>query len=92
MLPDCRNADDPYSIPQFNVEKSDIDTFMKELEGFHGEFRDCFNRSETRNNFFRYMCGQFSEMERKSIEPIALKVENGQVRSMQRAISDAIWD
>ena len=42
--------------------------------------------------FFRYMCGQFSEMERKSIEPIALKVENGQVRSMQRAISDAIWD
>ena len=92
MLPDCRNADDPYSIPQFTVEKSDVDTFMKELEGFHGEFRDCFNRSETRNNFFRYMCGQFSEMERKSIEPIALKVENGQVRSMQRAISDAVWD
>lgn len=38
------------------------------------------------------MIGQFSELERKSIEPIALNVENATVRSMQRAISDAVWD
>ena len=38
------------------------------------------------------MVGQFSELERKSIEPIALKVEDGIVRPMQRFISDAQWD
>ena len=38
------------------------------------------------------MAGQFSDQERKSIEPIALNVEDGKVRSMQRAVSDAAWD
>jgi SRSO17 transposase len=38
------------------------------------------------------MVGQFSELERKSIEPIALTVKDGKVRAMQRFISDAQWD
>jgi SRSO17 transposase len=38
------------------------------------------------------MVGQFSELERKSIEPIALNVEDGNVRPMQRFISDAEWN
>jgi SRSO17 transposase len=65
---------------------------MEESRGFHGEFRDCFFRKETKENFFRYMVGQFSKLGRRSIEPIALSVENGTVRSMQRAVSDAVWD
>jgi len=35
---------------------------MEELRGFHQEFRDCFSRSEPRENFFRYMTGQLSEI------------------------------
>jgi len=38
------------------------------------------------------MASQFSEIERKSIEPIALKIENGNVRAMQRFVSDAEWN
>jgi hypothetical protein len=38
------------------------------------------------------MVGQFSELERKSIEPIALNVVDGKVCSMQRLISDVVWD
>jgi SRSO17 transposase len=37
------------------------------------------------------MVGQFSELERKSIEPMALNVNGGNVRGMQRFISDDIW-
>jgi SRSO17 transposase len=37
------------------------------------------------------MVGQFSELERKSIEPIALKVDSGNVRAMQRFVSVADW-
>ena len=92
MLPDCRTTGDLFSIPEFDVEKKDVSNFIDELKGFHGEFADCFSRNEPRENFFRYMVGQFSELERKSIEPIALNVENGKVRSMQRFVSSVVWN
>jgi SRSO17 transposase len=94
MLPAIRteNSLQPYSIPQFSIEKRDIEEFITELQGFHEHFRDCFSRSEPRDNFYRYMVGQLSDLERKSIEPISLRVEGGNARAMQRLISDVIWD
>jgi SRSO17 transposase len=65
---------------------------MNELKGFHEQFSECFQRSESREHFFNYMAGQFSALERKSIEPIALALENGNVRALQRFVSDAPWD
>jgi SRSO17 transposase len=41
---------------------------------------------------FDYMVGQFSKLERKSIEPMALRVEGSTIRGMQRFISDVCWD
>jgi SRSO17 transposase len=38
------------------------------------------------------MSGQFSSLERKSIEPIALAIKNGKVRAMQNFVSDSPWD
>lgn len=81
-----------HTWPKFEIISSDVVTFVDELRCFHDEFSDCFHRSETRDNVFRYMVGQFSKLERKSIEPIALAVEDGQVRAIQRAISDTNWD
>lgn len=92
MLPESRTEGDLFSIPRFTVEKRDVKEFTNELKGFHEQFGDCFTRSEPRDNFLKYMAGQFSELERKSIEPIALNVEGGKVRSMQRFISDVVWD
>src|SRR6056297_3328114 len=92
MLPDIRQSDFEYSVPEFNLGQNEIDNFINELKGFHEQFADCFMRSESREHFFRYMAGQFSELERKSIEPIAFSVEGGQVRAMQRFVSDAPWD
>jgi len=92
MLPECRSEEYLFSIPKYNVKSEDVDGFMNELKGFHEIFNDCFHRSESREHFFKYMVGQFSELERKSIEPIALNVEDGRVRAMQRFISDAEWD
>lgn len=92
MLPDIRNENDLYSIPVFSVEKEDVADFAGELNAFHAEFADCFQRSEPRKNFFQYMAGQLSEIERKSIEPIALNIENGKVRAIQRTISETKWD
>jgi SRSO17 transposase len=92
MLPEIRTNGDIFSIPKFSVVEQDVSNFIEELKGFHGEFQDCFARRESRDNFFKYMVGQFSDIERKSIEPIALKVVDAQVRPMQRLVSDVIWD
>jgi SRSO17 transposase len=92
MLPACRTADETFAIPQFALTRRDIDTFMDELRGFHTAFRACFARQEPRDQFFNYMVGQFSALERKSIEPMALQVEGGKVRAMQRLVSEALWD
>ncbi len=92
MLPDIRTQGDPFSIPIFNLEPSDVEGFMDELRTFQSTFHDCFARSEPREHFFDYMVGQFSELERKSIEPMALEVEGGNIRGMQRFISDVTWD
>jgi len=92
MLPACRTADETFAIPQFALTRSDIDSFLDELRGFHTAFRACFTRQEPRDQFFNYLVGQFSALERKSIEPMALRVEGGKVRAMQRLVSDALWD
>lgn len=92
MLPEIRFQDEHYGIPKFDVKSREIDDFIDELKGFHEEFRDFFSRQEPRDNFFQYMVGQFSEIERKSIEPIALSVENAKVRAMQFFVSDVIWE
>ena len=92
MLPEIRQNEHLFSVPVFDIDKNDIDCFLEELIGFHQNFSDCFHRSESRGHFYNYMAGQFSELERKSIEPIALNIKDGKVRAMQRFISDAEWD
>jgi SRSO17 transposase len=92
MLPQIRSDEHLFAVPKFEINKEDIEAFSNELKGFHENFRDCFSRSESRKHFYNYMVGQFSELERKSIEPIALAVKDGNIRAMQHFISKVIWD
>ena len=92
MLPRCRCLDEPYPVPKFSLVEQDVTVLTSQLREFLTEFEECFSRSEPRENLHRYLVGQFSQIERKSIEPIALRVEGGEVRSMQRFISDVVWD
>jgi SRSO17 transposase len=92
MLPFCRTPGDVYAIPQFDVTSRDVHGFLEELREFHALFQDCFVRSEPREHCWRSMVGQFSALERKSIEPIALQTAATSVRAMQRGIRDVQWD
>jgi SRSO17 transposase len=92
MLPACRTAGEGFAIPSFDVVPRDVEGFMEELWAFQSVFHDCFARSEPRAYFFDYMVGQLSPLERKSIEPMALHVDGGTVRGLQRFLSDARWD
>jgi hypothetical protein len=92
MLPACRTNGEGCPIPTFDLVPSDVEGFMDALWEFQSAFHDCFARSEPRAHFFDYMVGQFSKLERKSIEPMALHVEGGTIRGLQRFISDVHWD
>ena len=92
MLPACRTDHEGFTIPTFELVPSDVEGVMDELWAFQSAFHDCFTRSEPRAHFFDYMVGQFSKLERKSIEPMALEVEGGTIRGLQRFISDVVWD
>lgn len=92
MLPACRTTGDGFSLPTFDLEASDVEGFMDELQEFQSIFHECFTRSEPRTHFFDSMVGQCSKLERKSIEPMALQVKGGAIRGMQRCISDVVWD
>ncbi len=92
MLPESRTPDEGFALPRFELTPRDVEGFLDELQTFHDHFRSCFSRSEPRGHFFNYMVGQFSALERKSIEPMALEVAGGNVRGMQRFISENIWD
>ena len=92
MLPNTRCDEYLFSVPMFDLAIKDVEGFAHELQGFHEIFTDCFFRSESREHFYNYMAGQFSDLERKSIEPIALSIEDGNVRALQRFVSDAPWE
>ena len=92
MLPQIRDDEHLFSVPKFDLDKKSVKEFHKELKGFHENFHDCFTRSESRGHFYNYMSGQFSDLERKSIEPIALNVKNGNIRAMQHFVSDVLWN
>src|SRR6266436_8386381 len=92
MLPIGRTEGEGFAIPTFDVVPSDVEGFMDALWEFQSAFHYCFARCEPRAHFFDYMVGQFSTLERKSIEPMALQVEGGTIRGMQRFISDSVWD
>ena len=92
MLPESRTPDEGFALPRFELTPRDVEGFLDELQTFHDHFRSCFSRSEPRGHFFNYMVGQFSALERKSIEPMALQVAGGNVRGMQRCMSDDVWN
>src|SRR3989339_55504 len=92
MIPENRVCDGSFPIPKLLIDKEDIPIFMEEFKGLHAQLADCFSREEPRENFYQYMAGQMSQLERKSIEPIALNIESGKVRAMQHFLSDIIWE
>lgn len=61
------------------------------LRQYLGEFDDCFARKDTRAHLPIYVSGQLSDLERKSVEPIALEARMP-VRTLQEFLSQHVWD
>jgi SRSO17 transposase len=61
------------------------------LRAYLARFDDCFARRDTRAHFPAYVRGQLSNLERKSVEPMALEA-GVPVRTLQEFLSQHEWD
>src|SRR5271157_2958190 len=75
--------------------RQDVKTAVKELIDYHHAFERFFQRHEQADWSWFYLCGQLSNLERKTIEPMVLAllgaVPNA-VRDLQRFMSQSEWD
>jgi len=83
----------PKLPPQCALSLEDLETVGRELNEFLGLFKQTFVRSEPVALLELYMQGLLSDVERKNVEAIALKLDGPrQVRNLQRFLSDCKWD
>ena len=61
------------------------------LAEFLDEFADCFGRIEPRTHLRHYVRGQLSNLQRKSVEPIAL-FNHVAPRTLQEFLNTDVWD
>src|ERR1017187_4510619 len=69
-------------------EIRELDPMLRE---YLARFDDCFLRRDTRSHFPVYVRGQLSNLESKSVEPIALDA-GVPVRTLQEFLSQHQWD
>lgn len=70
----------------------DVRAAAERLVEFHERFAPLFGREQAQDHAYTYVKGLMVCPERKSIEPIALNVGDGQVSALQKFINSAPWD
>ena len=78
--------------PIINLVPHDVEALADELLAYHAHFAPLFQREEQRQWALAYLHGQLLDLERKSIEPMALAHPDGNVQAMQQFISLGAWD
>jgi SRSO17 transposase len=78
--------------PKLNIAPRQISGLLTQLEKYHKIFVSLFQRLEQRHWAMKYMQGQMLDIERKSIEPMARALEDGDVQAMQQFTSASPWD
>jgi SRSO17 transposase len=79
-------------LPTRNLAPRDVEMLADTLLAYHAAFAPLFRRAEQRRWALKYLQGQLLDLERKSIEPMALALADGNVQAMQQFISVGAWD
>jgi SRSO17 transposase len=78
--------------PVLGLTPADVQDVVEALDVYCAQFAPLFRRSEQRQWARKYLEGQLLDLERKSIEPMALALAGGNVQAMQQFISAGGWD
>jgi SRSO17 transposase len=74
------------------MTEDDVRAAAERLVQFHERFAPLFGREQAQDHADTYTKGLMVCPERKSIEPIALNVGDGQVAALQKFLNSAPWD
>jgi SRSO17 transposase len=81
-------------VPSSKLREADWQALSDELIRYHRRVRDVFGRREQRQWSIVYLCGQLSEVERKTIEPMVLKLvgpNRNAMRGLQQFNGQGAW-
>jgi SRSO17 transposase len=81
--------------PTDRISARDVSMTADELQVFHRQLQPLFQRREQRAWSLLYLCGQLSNLERKTIEPMVLSLlgaDPNAIRGMQQFIGQGEWD
>ena len=78
--------------PSDNLAPREVAALGAELAAYHAHFAPLFRRAEQRQQAAHYLAGQLLDLERKSIEPMALALPDGNVQALQQFIGVGAWD
>ncbi len=77
--------------PGLNIAPRQVRGLQRKLKAYHQRFAEGFRRKEQRRWSLKYMQGQMLEIKRKSIEPMAQALDDGNIQALQQFISEGAW-
>jgi SRSO17 transposase len=90
LLPHCQWH--PGLSAELNITEKEISAIARQLVDFHTQFHSCLGRIENQRLGLAYLSGLISNLNAKSVEPIALELLQGSVRSLQRFMKEGRWN
>jgi len=83
----------PDLVPWVKLTEEDLQGISQELIHFHQQFHECYGRVEHHRLGLAYFSGLLSNLDAKSVEPIALAfLDDHTVRPLQQFLKVGRWD
>ncbi len=81
--------------PTLKLTTREVESLVDELRAYHRQFAASFQRREQRQWSLFYLCGQLSNLERKTIEPMVLELKGpdpNAVRALDQFLGAGSWE
>lgn len=91
-IPKQLDPDLKLTAPRLQLTPKQIGQFEAQLNSYHAIYSPLFYRKEQRHWSLKCLQGHFLNLARKTTEPIALNIEEGNVRQMQHFKGAGKWD
>ncbi|MEK7243659.1 MAG: Druantia anti-phage system protein DruA, partial [Thermodesulfobacteriota bacterium] len=93
QMANAKTGWDTKVAPSFALNSEDLSELVKAFKEYYVLFRDCFGRVEHEELSRVYLQGLMSNVERKSVEPMALRLlGESRVTGLQKFMNAGVWD
>ena len=78
-------------LPPLDLTPEEVEELADELIAYHAEFAELYYRVEQAHWGYMYLQGLMAPIETKSIQPMAMALEGGNIQAMQQFIGQGQW-